>query len=35
MAEDYVQNYIQAIENPLPDLKKTFEEELEILKKNF
>lgn len=34
MAEDYVQNYIQAIENPLPELKNTFDKELEILKNN-
>lgn len=34
MAEDYVQNYIQAIENPLPELKDTFCKELEILKNN-
>ena len=34
MAEDYVQNYIQAIENPLPELKDTLSKELEILKNN-
>lgn len=34
MVEDYVQNYIQAIENPSPELKNTFDKELEILKKN-
>ncbi len=34
MIEDYVQNYIQAIENPLSELKNTFNKELEILKKN-
>lgn len=34
MAEDYVQNYIQAIENPLPELKNTFDKEIEILKNN-
>lgn len=32
MTEDYVQNYIQAIENPLPELKATFDKELEVLK---
>jgi len=34
MTEDYVRNYIQAIENPLPELKNTFNKELEILKNN-
>ena len=29
----YVRNYIQAIENPLPELKRSFEEELNLLKK--
>jgi ubiquinone/menaquinone biosynthesis C-methylase UbiE len=32
MSEDYVQNYIQAIDRPLPELEKTFEKELEVLK---
>lgn len=33
MAEDYVQNYVRAIENPLPELKNTFSEELKVLKR--
>src|SRR3989344_7422045 len=32
MVEDYVQNYIQAIDNPLPELKNSFDKELKILK---
>ncbi len=34
MTEDYVQNYIQVIENPLPELKNTFNKELETLNNN-
>ena len=32
MTDDYIKNYIQAIDNPLPELKNTFNKELEILK---
>jgi len=32
MSENYVQNYICAIENPLPEMVDTFHEELEMLK---
>ena len=32
MVEDYVQNYIQAVDNPLPELKNTYDRELELLK---
>jgi ubiquinone/menaquinone biosynthesis C-methylase UbiE len=34
MAEDYVRNYIKAIDNPLPELKNVFNKELEVLKSN-
>ncbi|MFH0955403.1 MAG: class I SAM-dependent methyltransferase [Candidatus Micrarchaeota archaeon] len=33
MNSDYMANYLNAIGNPLPELAKTFEEELEFLKK--
>lgn len=34
MKESYVDNYLKAIENPLPELKETFAAELNFLKKN-
>lgn len=33
MSEDYVQNYMKAVNNPLPQLKKTYDEELKLLRK--
>lgn len=34
MGHDYVENYITAIDNPLPSIKESFMQELELLKKN-
>ena len=34
MTKSYIKNYIQAVKSPLPELKSTFEKELELLIKN-